>query len=210
MPDASTPAMSASERARNAIAASVTRSWATIPHFAVAREIPAGGLQVALIAARDAHPATTITDLLLRALARAVEATGVGDCAAVGLSVASRLGVVNVALENPAACSLEGLSRRRREAVERARAGSLRSSDLKPFTVALSNLGTHGAHWFTGIVPNGSSLLLTTGAVRPSIDADGAPTSAFWAVANADHRAHDGADVAALLVSFEAHCSDPA
>ena len=82
---------------------------------------------------------------------------------------------------------------------------SLRSRPITPL-VTLSNLGTHGVEWFTGIIPLGQRGLLTTGtlAQRPVVK-DGR-LSVAWrltAILNVDHRVWDGLDAAELLSDFD-------
>lgn len=186
-------------RARRAIAAAVTESWTTIPHFAVSREVAADALLERRRALKAEIDGLTVTDLLLQAVAQAA------DSELVGLSVATERGVVNMTLAGVASAELPELAQLRAAAVARARDGALRRGDLDPAPVALSNLGTHGVDWFTGIVPVGGRLLLTTGAIR----ATGAGEQAerrFWATANADHRTVDGADAAGFLDRFQQGC----
>jgi pyruvate dehydrogenase E2 component (dihydrolipoamide acetyltransferase) len=189
-------AASRAERTRRAIATAVSESWATIPHFAVSREVEGDLLVAKVHRLREAAPALSLTDLLLAATAYACEVD------VVGLAVATDAGVVNVAVgglaEGP-----ERFAARRREAVERARRSALKALDLAPTTVTLSNLGTHGVAWFTGIVPLRNTLLLTVGALgRP--DAKG--VRRFWLTANADHRVVDGAYAAGVLERFYDWC----
>jgi pyruvate dehydrogenase E2 component (dihydrolipoamide acetyltransferase) len=189
-------AESRAERTRRAIAAAVSESWATIPHFAVSREVEGDHLAAAVPRLREAAPAVSLTDLLLGATAYACEVD------VVGLAVATDAGVVNVSVgglsDGP-----EGFAARRREAVERARRSALKALDLAPTTVTLSNLGTHGVAWFTGIVPLRNTLLLTVGALgRP----DALGVRRFWVTANADHRSVDGAHAARVLERFDEWC----
>ena len=90
-------------------------------------------------------------------------------------------------------------------------------ADHSPVEVTVSNLGTHGVDWFTGIIPVGQVGLLTIGRIRSGLDVS---TDAFrirklmWVTANLDHRELDGADGSVLLDLFQQSCSvslgDPA
>ncbi|MDO8210327.1 2-oxo acid dehydrogenase subunit E2 [Conexibacter sp. CPCC 206217] len=186
-------------RARRAIAAAVTESWTTIPHFAVSREIAADALLARREQGRAEAPGLTVTDLLLQAAAHA------GETDVVGLSVATERGVMNVSLAGIREATPAELAERRAALVARARGFALRRGDLDPAPVTLSNLGTHGVDWFTGIIPTGTELLLTTGAIRDAWTPDGGERR-FWATANADHRAVDGADAARFLGRFDSGC----
>jgi pyruvate dehydrogenase E2 component (dihydrolipoamide acetyltransferase) len=186
------------ERARRVIAKAVSESWTTIPHFAVSRELDVTSLQArfAQQRARDNH--VTLTDFLLRATGSATNED------VVGLSVATDAGVMNISVAGVNTLSFEELADRRYRAVERARRGSLREEDFELVNTTLSNLGTHGVHWFTGIIPVSTRLLLTTGAIRQHGD-----QLLMWVTANADHRSLDGADAAKILERFAQHCDDP-
>ena len=68
--------------------------------------------------------------------------------------------------------------------------------------VTLSNLGTHGVRWFTGIIPLGQRGLLTTGSLEQRCVVRKGRLGVGWelsAVLNVDHRVWDGADAAVLL-----------
>lgn len=188
---------SRAKRARRAIAAAVSESWAAIPHFAVSREVEADELTALVARLRESEPAVSLTDLLLAATAHACEVD------VVGLAVATEVGVVNIAVGDVAA-GPTAFAQRRREAVERARRGALKAVDVGPTTVTLSNLGTHGVAWFTGIVPLDNTILVTVGALRRP-DRDG--PSRFWVTANADHRVVDGAHAARVLERFNDWCA---
>ncbi|MDX6599456.1 MAG: hypothetical protein QOE87_3343 [Gaiellales bacterium] len=197
---------------RRLIAATTLEAWQTIPHFAVTRTIAAEPLSGALAQARvRSEVRITITDLLLRALAHALAATGEdGD---VALAVATSRGVVNPVLANVLAVPLPELARDRAAAVERARAGRLAPQDLGAATTTLSNLGTAEVDHFTGIVTPGQRTLLTVGAIaaRPVVrNGSLAVGMTFQTTINADHRVLDGSDAAALLGAFAAAVGDGA
>ncbi len=196
-------------RFRELIAAKVSESWREIPHFTVSRDVDAEALQATLASLRAEafEPQPTLTDLLLRALARALQETGAGDGSDVGLAVATPHGVVIPVVRNVLGRGPAALARARSEAVERARQGKLGSGDLSaaPRTT-LSNLGAFGVDRFTGIIAHGQTSLLTVGRALPRVVADERRAitvrTLFSATLNADHRTVDGAEAARLLVAF--------
>jgi pyruvate dehydrogenase E2 component (dihydrolipoamide acetyltransferase) len=197
------------DRFRQLIAAKVSQSWREIPHFAVTREVDAEPMLQTLAALRASgiDPAPTFTDLLLRALATGLEATGREAGGQVGLAVATEHGVVIPVIGGVLGLDAAGLTRARSAAVERARAGRLEPEDLEstpPST--LSNLGTMGVDQFTGVIALGQTSLLTVGRAVPRVVADGARAlsvrTTFHATLNVDHRTIDGAEAARLLVVF--------
>jgi pyruvate dehydrogenase E2 component (dihydrolipoamide acetyltransferase) len=186
--------------ARASIARLVSRSWSEIPHFAVARDIAADGVLDRLAADVGEGPVrVSVTDVLVRALGRALATRGSSD---VGLAVATDYGVALPVLPGVADRSLGDIARLRRAAVERARSRRSSADDTRTPLMTLSNLGTHGAGWFTGIIPFGQQGLLTVGTLtqRPVVrDGRLAVGWQLSAVLNVDHRVWDGADAADLL-----------
>ena len=203
---AASPAAAGSSPAstsRAPIARQVSRSWSEIPHFAVAREIAADGVTDRLAGETPGGVRVTVTDLLVRALGRSLARHGSSD---VGLAVATRHGVQIPVLPDVAGRKLSEIAALRRSAVERARNRRSTEEDGRTPLVTLSNLGTHGVEWFTGIIPLGQRGLLTTGtlAQRPVVK-DGR-LSVAWrltAILNVDHRVWDGLDAAELLSDFD-------
>jgi pyruvate dehydrogenase E2 component (dihydrolipoamide acetyltransferase) len=191
-------------RFRAAIAEHVSESWRTIPHFAVVRQIDARSVHTSLAAMRGNGLPATVTDLLLRALALAVAADTAGD---IGLAVATPDGVVIPVVAGVPGLGPAALVAARAAAVARAREGQLSARDLAAGPVAsLSNLGGHGVDSFTGIIPAGQKLLLTTGTIadRPVV-VDGLVSvrPSFAATLNVDHRHFDGDNAARILAAFQ-------
>jgi pyruvate dehydrogenase E2 component (dihydrolipoamide acetyltransferase) len=192
-------------RYRAAIAQRVAESWRTVPHFSVQREIEAGEADSCLALIRQSDPDATLTDLLLRAFARAIGAVLPSD-GDVGLAVATPGGVLVPVVPAVPGLGVSDLVSRRTAAVRRAREGKLAPRDLSSVPVgSLSNLGSRGVDSFTGIIPLGQVLLLTVGrvAARPVV-VDGRLTVRTTVVAtlNADHRHLDGDLAARLLTAF--------
>jgi pyruvate dehydrogenase E2 component (dihydrolipoamide acetyltransferase) len=199
----SSPAGPQDSSSRGPIARQVSRSWSEIPHFAVAREIAADGVTDRLAGEMPGGVRVTVTDLLVRALGRSLARYGSSD---VGLAVATSHGVQIPVLPDVAGRKLTEIAALRRSAVERARNRRSTEEDGRTPLVTLSNLGTHGVEWFTGIIPLGQRGLLTTGTLgqRPVVK-DGR-LSVAWrltAILNVDHRVWDGLDAAELLSDFD-------
>jgi pyruvate dehydrogenase E2 component (dihydrolipoamide acetyltransferase) len=202
---------------RRAVAQAVSDSWRTIPHFAVQREIDASDADACLAAMRARAPAATYTDLLLRAFAVAVSAVawladggGLADRGTsgdVGLAVATPEGVMMPVVPDVPALAVPELVAARQAAVRRGREGRLAARDLASGAVgAVSNLGARGVDAFTGIVPAGRRLLLTTGRIagRPvAVDGRLAVRTTLIATLNVDHRYFDGDRAADVLDAFD-------
>jgi pyruvate dehydrogenase E2 component (dihydrolipoamide acetyltransferase) len=191
---------------RRAVAQAVTESWLTIPHFSVQREIDASDADACLAAMRARAPEASHTDLLLRALALAVGCVlqAGGD---LGLAVATPDGVMMPVVPEVPALDVPDLVAARQAAVRRGREGRLAERDLASGAVAaVSNLGARGVDAFTGIVPAGRQLLLTTGRIagRPvAIDGRLAVRATLIATLNVDHRYLDGDRAADVLDAFD-------
>jgi pyruvate dehydrogenase E2 component (dihydrolipoamide acetyltransferase) len=188
---------------RRAIADAVAKSWATIPHFAVGREVSADRLRSALAQAKASEPGVTVTDFLLSAFAGALRAGNhPGD---VGLAVATEWGVIIPVVPDVTGCSIEEIATRRRAAVTRARGRRLASGDAVVPFATLSNLGPFGVSWFTGIIPLGQTGLLTVGEIAERAVVSGGEITVrpqFSATFTADHRLLDGVQSAELLGRF--------
>jgi pyruvate dehydrogenase E2 component (dihydrolipoamide acetyltransferase) len=194
------------QRFRSAIAEHVSQSWQTIPHFAVLRYIDARGVQDALAVMRRAGLPATATDLFLHALATALT-TCAADTGDLGLAVATTDGVMIPVVAGVSDLGPDALVAARAAAVARARDGQLSAHDLAARPLAsLSNLGGFGVESFTGIIPVGQQLLLTTGTIidRP-VAVDGLVTvqPSFSATLNVDHRHFDGDGAARILETFQ-------
>jgi pyruvate dehydrogenase E2 component (dihydrolipoamide acetyltransferase) len=204
---------------RRAVAQAVSESWRTIPHFSVQREIDASDADACLAAMRAVAPEATYTDLLLRAFALAVGPfawlaggggggePGGGTSGDVGLAVATPEGVMMPVVPDVPALAGPDLVAARQAAARRGREGRLTARDLASGAVgAVSNLGARGVDAFTGIVPAGRRLLLTTGRIagRPVvIDGRLAVRTTLIATLNVDHRYFDGDRAADVLDAFD-------
>jgi pyruvate dehydrogenase E2 component (dihydrolipoyllysine-residue acetyltransferase) len=201
---------------RGAVAQAVAESWRTIPHFAVQREIDASDADACLAAMRAVAPEATYTDLLLRAFALAVGAVAWlaadggqpgGASGDVGLAVATPEGVMMPVVPDVPALAVPALVAARQAAARRGRDGRLTARDLASGAVgAVSNLGARGVDAFTGIVPTGRRLLLTTGRIagRPvAVDGRLAVRTTLIATLNVDHRYFDGDRAADVLGAFD-------
>ncbi|HEV2536103.1 MAG TPA: 2-oxo acid dehydrogenase subunit E2, partial [Streptosporangiaceae bacterium] len=201
---------------RRAVAQAVSESWRTIPHFSVQREIDASDADACLAAMRAVAPEATYTDLLLRAFALAVGAVawlaggggpGGGTSGDVGLAVATPEGVMMPMVPDVPALAVPALVAARQAAARRGREGRLTARDLASGAVgAVSNLGARGVDSFTGIVPAGRRLLLTTGRIagRPvAVDGRLAVRTTLIATLNVDHRYFDGDRAADVLDAFD-------
>ena len=195
---------------RKPIIATLTRSIESIPHIHICRELPADGL----ISVKQRNRDITYTEILLKALALAVEEfpafkTSLVDdrlyqpkTTSLGFAVDVEDALVIPTIEDPANKSIEDLAAEVRGLTRRARQGTLKHADVSGATVTLSNLGMHEVDLFTAVIPYGQVAVLTTGRIRyqPALhEGSLVEVPRLWANLTVDHRLIDGAVAAKFL-----------
>lgn len=210
------------EDMRAAIATLMERSKREIPHYYLSSTID---LEAALTWLREYNRDSGIADrvlpnaLLLKATALAAARVGElnghwldgefrpGERVRLGVAVSLRGGGLLVpTLDEPDSQPLDELMRTLTDMVSRTRSGRLRSSELRPATITVTNLGDLGAESVQGVIYPPQVALVGFGAIvrRP------------WAVGEllgvrpvvtaslaADHRATDGATGSRFLAALD-------
>lgn len=204
-PSATTGAM------RRSIAAAMSRSKREIPHYYLTTEINMDAA-LAVLTARNARRSITERVLPAAALVKAV-----GDAAAhflefngfwsgedfhaaegvhVGVAIALRSGgLVAPAIHDVPNKNIDRVMADLIDLVERARAGSLRSSEMSDPTITITNLGQGGSDQVFGVIYPPQVALVGFGALIPRVCAvDGGIRIAttVYATLAADHRVSDG------------------
>jgi pyruvate dehydrogenase E2 component (dihydrolipoamide acetyltransferase) len=199
----------ARERFRRAVSRSVVASWSEVPHFAVSRNIEAAGLSARLSDAKRLQSGSTFTDILISTTTRAARSLPGLVPHHLGLAVAGPHGVAIAVLSDVDPDAIGDIAAKRADAVRRVREGKASQADMNVYPdLTLSNMGALGIDSFTGIVPPGQKMLVTTGRVHHVISADGSGSIPVIAVTCvADHRAFDGADLAVFLEHFQSASS---
>jgi pyruvate dehydrogenase E2 component (dihydrolipoamide acetyltransferase) len=214
---------------RQTIAAAMTRAKREIPHYYLATEID---LYAALAwlagenARRPVPERLLCAALLLKAVALALRETPelnavrAGDrvvpSPAVHLGVAISLrdgGLVAPALHDADRLGLDELMRQLRDLVRRARAGTLRSSELSDPTITVTNLGEPGVDTVFGIIYPPQVAIVGFGRVaeRPrSVAGQIVSRPVVTATLSADHRVTDGHRGARFLAAVERLLQEPA
>jgi pyruvate dehydrogenase E2 component (dihydrolipoyllysine-residue acetyltransferase) len=205
----------------------VARSWQTVPHFFLLREVDAGGLQAWRETARrrPGCEALTHSDLLIRICAAAlrehprVNATWrdgsvvAQDEINVGLAVATDEALVVPVIHGADSLDLPALAARRAQLVEAARAGRLAPADVQGGTFTVSNLGMYGVDAFLAVVNAPQAAILAVGRIADRVvAADGAPAvrPVMTLSLSFDHRVVDGARGAQFLDTLAALVEEPA
>lgn len=196
---------------RKAIAAAMSRSKREIPHYYLSETIP---MDTALTWLQQRNEGLAITErilpavLQLKAVALALQRVpqlngffhdgAFEQSQAVHAGVAISLrggGLVAPAIHDVLAKPLEQLMRELADLVKRARAGSLRSSEMSDPTITVTNLGDQGVQSVLGVIYPPQVALVGFGsvAVRPWVkEGELRALPLVTASLAADHRVSDG------------------
>jgi len=204
-----------------------TQSWTSVPHFFLVQSVDCGTLmdaQKKLSAGSAAGTAPTITDLLIKLIARVLEkhprmnASWAGDGIRlnpdinISVAMAVKDGVVGAVIPNANKQPIASLSVLRRELTERARAGRLKPADISGGTFTLSNLGMYKVDAFSAIITPPQCAILAVGAIADTVvPVDGKPgiRPMVTMTLSSDHRVVDGARAAEFLGELAGAIREP-
>jgi pyruvate dehydrogenase E2 component (dihydrolipoamide acetyltransferase) len=208
---AARPAADRQQRMREAIATAMSRAKREIPHYYLSTVIDCAPALEWLEARNRDRPVTERLlhgVLLLKAVALALrevpELNGLwldgravkSEAVNVGVAVSLRGGgLVAPALHDADRQTLDELMRQFQDLVTRARAGSLRSSEMTDATVTVTSLGERGVESVFGIIYPPQLALVGFGKVveRPwVVGREVVPRPVITATLSGDHRATDG------------------
>ena len=214
---------------RTAIGAVMARSKREIPHYYLATDIPLRRATEWLTARNEGRPVTQrvlLAAILLKAVAVALrrfpEFNGhyrdggfvPGAGIHVGVAISLRQGgLIAPAMHDTDTLALDALMERLTDLVARARALTLRSSEMSDATVTVTNLGEQGADVVQGVIYAPQVALVGFGrpATRAWVD-DGqvVATPVVTASLSADHRTSDGHRGALFLNEVSQRLQQPA
>lgn len=211
---------------RAAIGRRMAESMQKAPHFYVDTEVEMGQALTAVRRLRttDQDARVTVTALLARACVVALRShpllnavwseKGLEQISSVNLGVAVALedGLIAPALLSAHAMTLVDTASALADLVSRARFGGLRPAELSEGTFTLSNLGMFEVSRFAAIVVPPQIAIVATGSIveRPAVIAGKVlARPVMCATVSADHRAVDGAQVAAFLSTFRSLLEAP-
>ncbi|MEO3868556.1 dihydrolipoamide acetyltransferase family protein [Nonomuraea sp. B12E4] len=222
-------------RMRRAIAARLTESKQTAPHFYVRGTADVGKLlKLRRRLDTDARQRVTITDLVLKAVAHVhqrvpemnvvwtPEATRTFGTVDLAVAVATERGLVTPVLRSVEHQSITSVAAATRDLADRARAGRLRQDELEGGVLTVTNLGMYDVEEFAAIINPPQSAILAVGAVRqePVVRAGKAMGGTakggkikvgevMRVTLSVDHRPIDGTVAAAWMREFLALLADP-
>jgi pyruvate dehydrogenase E2 component (dihydrolipoamide acetyltransferase) len=196
-----------------------TRSWTSVPHFFLVRDVDASALlaaqkRLSLEAETKQKAPPTLTDLLIAMVARVLakhprmnsswtgESIRANPEINISVAMAVKDGVVAAVIDKADAANLDEISAQRRELTERARAGRLRPADIAGGTFTISNLGMYKVDAFSAIITPPQAAILAVGSISDRvIPVEGKPgvRPMMTMTLSSDHRVVDGAKAAEFL-----------
>lgn len=218
------------DRMRATIAARLTASKTTVPHFYLDADCR---LDALLELRKQANAAVagkevgriSINDYLIRASALALtdvphtNASWAGDAiirylaADISIAVAIDGGLVTPVIRDAASLSVSEISRRVGSLAEQAMQGKLAPEAYRGGSFSISNLGMFGVKSFAAIINPPQSMILAVGEARRTFvpDDDDKPVAAtvLPITLSCDHRVVDGAAGAQWLQCFRSYVENP-
>lgn len=205
---------------RLAIAAAVTQSWQSIPHFSVTVEIDMNACREIVSELKaGAHP-IGYNALLIKACASTLErfpllrGTSVAAREEIHISFAVALadGLLMPVIRRCNSLTATEIESETTRLIEKCRVGKLSSEELSGGSFSVSNLGMFGVDEFTALVMPGQTAILAVGAVteRPIVRAGAIVAAATMRVTlSSDHRSVDGAYAARFLADLRTVLEKP-
>jgi pyruvate dehydrogenase E2 component (dihydrolipoamide acetyltransferase) len=207
-------------RLRRLIAARLTESVQTAPHFYLRASVRADRLLALRTdlntgAAPDAK--VSVNDLVVKAVGAAhmlvpelnvtwgPDAVRAYESVDVAVAVATDAGLVTPVVRGVPDLSVTALARTVRDLAERARAGRLQQRELEGGTISVTNLGMFGTEEFAAIINPPQAAILAVGAARPEpVVADGELElgTVMRLTLSVDHRPVDGVTGARWLAAL--------
>ncbi|MBK8083320.1 MAG: pyruvate dehydrogenase complex dihydrolipoamide acetyltransferase [Devosia sp.] len=217
---------------RKVVAARLTESKQTVPHFYLTLECRIDALlqareQInAAAPVRDGKPAykLSVNDFVMKAWAAALmqvpkaNATWAGDSilyhkhADVAVAVAVPGGLFTPVVKGCESKSLRQISEEVKDLAGKARNKKLTPAEYQGGTTSVSNLGMYGIKEFAAVInpPHGTILAVGAGEERVYADKGQVKVGSFMTVTlSCDHRSVDGALGAELLAAFKALIEAP-
>ena len=201
---------------RQAIAATVSRSWQEIPHFTVTVEINMQSCREIISELKGTENELGYNPLVIKACAtvlarfprlvanRAKENRGQGEIN-IGFAVALPDGLLVPVIEHCDRLSPGEIGRAATKLAEKARNGRLSQTEMSNGSFSISNMGMYGVDEFMALIMPGQTGILAVGAVieRPAV-LDGKVVAApvMRATLSADHRIVDGAYAASFMADL--------
>ena len=213
-------------RLRRAMAARLTESKQTAPHFYLRGTADAEKLWRLKERLNVSSPVKiTLNDLVVKAVAHAhtrvpeMNVTWTADAVRcfsdvdLSVAIATADGLVTPVIRAADRLSVSTIAAFVRDQAERARNGRLRQQDLQGGVATVTNLGMYGTEEFAAIINPPQSAIVAVGAVRAEPVARRGKVRVRRVVTvtlSVDHRPIDGVTAARWMQAFTALLEDPA
>lgn len=217
-PGTTTAVVAAPSAMRQAIAATVSRSWQEIPHFTVTVEIAMDACREIVRELKGSGNAVGFQDLVAKACAAALGRFPLllgppsGDDIHISFAVALPDGLLMPVLRDCQRQSLVKIASETARLAEKARSGRLTSAELLGGRFSVSNLGMFGVDEFTALIMPGQVAILAIGSVveRPMVrDGQIVAVPTMRVTLSSDHRVVDGAYAASFLAELRRILEQP-
>lgn len=212
--------VAATSSMRQAISATVTRSWQTIPHFSVSVEINMEACREIVAELKERPIPVGYDALVIKACAVALQkfprlrtaAPDSADDIHISFAVSLPDGLLMPVIRQCQKLSAADIDIEVSRQADKSRAGRLSSEELSGGSFSVSNLGKYGVDWFTALIMPGQVGILAVGTVkeRPVVQ-DGrlAVAATMLVTLTSDHRVVDGAYAATFLAELRSLLEKP-
>ncbi len=205
---------------RQAIAAAVTQSWQSIPHFSVTMEIDMESCREIVSELKATIHPVGYNALLIKACASALahfpllrSANTVNeDSIHISFAVSLDDGLLMPVIRNCDTLTVEDIERESARLIKKCRGGRLSSEEMSGGNFSVSNLGMYGVDEFTALIMPGQTAILAVGTVceRPVVRNGLLVAAATVRVTlSSDHRVVDGAYAARFLAELRTILEKP-
>ena len=211
---------------RKTIAARLTESKQTIPHYRVSVDIEIDSLlQQRKFMKSELGLDVSINDFIIKACASTlvrvpevnVQYTGSSlrlfEQVDIAMAVAIEGGLITPVIRNVARKGLPEIAQEARDLARRAEAGKLKIDEFQGGTFSISNLGMFGVDEFDAVInlPQAAILAVAAGRRKPVVRGDSlVPATVMRVTLSSDHRAIDGAVAARFLQVLKGFLENPA
>jgi pyruvate dehydrogenase E2 component (dihydrolipoamide acetyltransferase) len=215
-------------RLRQRIAARMTESKQTVPHFYVTSEIdmaPALALRKEVNEGLPDEQKVSVNDLVVKAVALTLRqfpnlnSHYYGDRIVhfehinIGIAVAlDSGGLINVVAKDADITSISRLAQRNKEMITAARSGKVRPDDIEGSTFTVSNLGPYDVESFLAIINPPEAGILAVGSAREVpvvVNGELKVGTRMKCTVSVDHRVSDGAEGAKFMQAFKKLLESP-
>ena len=216
---------------RKIIAARLTQSKQTVPHFYLNADCRLDELLAARKRLNDGAPKQgprafklSVNDFIIKAMALALQDVPAANTtwseqgtlqhksSDVGVAVAVEGGLFTPVIRHADLKSLSEISNEMKDLASRARNKRLAPHEYQGGTTSISNLGMYGVKSFDAVINPPHATILAVGAGVPQavvVDGQLQAATVMSVTLSCDHRVVDGAIGAELLAAFKGFIEDP-